>query len=173
GALMTTFPTTSPAIDRSRGRALLWLGLCLCLLGPALVVAQFSLKRLAVPWYSPALATLGACLLLASLVRRRTVVRFLALLLVVGSVDDLEAAKKTKADFPHLVVVCDEKHELVEAVEAVHAGVGPDGRDVAVPTTLLIDGSGTVRWAFRPDGVLERLSPAEVLAAIDRHVPAE
>jgi hypothetical protein len=81
---MTTVSATAPQVQRSRGRALLWLGLFVCLLGPALIVAQFSLKRLSMPWYSPALATLGACLLLASLVRRRTVVRFLALVLVVG-----------------------------------------------------------------------------------------
>src|SRR5689334_8882131 len=81
---MTTVSATPPQVQRSRGRALLWLGLGLCLLGPALVVAQFSLKRLSMPWYSPALATLGACLLVASLARRRTVVRWLALLLVVG-----------------------------------------------------------------------------------------
>jgi hypothetical protein len=62
----------------------LWLGLFVCFLGPALVAAQMSLKRLSTPWYSPALAMLGACLVIFSLIRRRTVVRYLALLLVLA-----------------------------------------------------------------------------------------
>src|SRR2546426_584807 len=44
----TLFPYTT--LFRS---AYFWAGICACLLGPALVVAQFSLKHLAVPWYSP------------------------------------------------------------------------------------------------------------------------
>jgi hypothetical protein len=32
--------------------------------------------------------------------------------------------------------------------------------------------SGPVRWLFRPDRFLERLLPAQLLAAIDAHTPA-
>jgi hypothetical protein len=45
------------------------------------------------------------------------------------------------------------------------------GQDPAAPTTILVDGQGTVRWLFRPDRFLERLSPAQLLAAIDEHMP--
>jgi hypothetical protein len=55
-----------------------------CLLGLALTAVQFSLKFLFTPWYMPALATLGALLLLVSVARRRSVVRIVALLLVAG-----------------------------------------------------------------------------------------
>jgi peroxiredoxin len=93
---------------------------------------------------------------------------------VVVSVEGREAAEATKAQFPHLTVVSDEKRELSEAVEVIHKHSNPhDGGDTAAPTTLVIDGGGTVRWTYRPDYVLGRLSPAEVLAAIDRNMPAE
>src|SRR3954469_9285638 len=92
---------------------------------------------------------------------------------LVVSVEDREAAKETKAHFPHLTGVSDEKRGLSEAVEVIHKHSNPKGGDTAAPTTLLIDGGGTVRWTYRPDYVLGRLSPAEVLAAIDRNMPAE
>ncbi len=72
--------STSPANEPSRGRGLFWLGLLLCLLGPALVAAQFALlKRLDVPWYCPALASLGALMLLLSTAKRPTIPRVLFL----------------------------------------------------------------------------------------------
>jgi hypothetical protein len=77
-------PTRSAPPEPARGRGYLWAGIALCLLGPALVVAQFSLKVLIVPWYSPALATLGAVLLLAALARRRSFTRALVFLLIVA-----------------------------------------------------------------------------------------
>src|SRR5262245_17276925 len=74
--------TTAPANNRSRGRAYFWAGIGACLLGLGLVVAQFSLKPLGVPWYAPILATLGVALLIVALIRRRTVSRVIALVLV-------------------------------------------------------------------------------------------
>jgi peroxiredoxin len=92
---------------------------------------------------------------------------------VVVSVEGREAAEATQAQFPHLVVVSDEERSLVGAVGVVHRRSAPGGGDSAAPTTLLVDGEGTLRWAFRPDRVLTRLSPAQLLAAIDREMPAE
>jgi peroxiredoxin len=92
---------------------------------------------------------------------------------VVVSVEGREAAAATQADFPHLVVVSDPERKLAEAVEVVHRRSAPGGGDTAAPTTFLIDGGGTVRWTFRPDRVLTRLSPSELLAAIDREMPAD
>src|SRR4051812_2031820 len=92
---------------------------------------------------------------------------------VVISVEDREQAEKTKADFPHLIVVADAERKLVDAVEVIHQGAGHDGGDTAAPTTILVDGSGTVCWTFRPDRVLTRLTPAQLLAAIDREMPAD
>jgi peroxiredoxin len=92
---------------------------------------------------------------------------------VVISVEDREAAAATQADFPHLVVVSDADHKLSDAVEVIHRHSAPGGGDTAAPTSILVDGSGTVRWTFRPDRVLTRLSPSELLAAIDREMPGE
>jgi hypothetical protein len=66
----------------SRGRATLWLGLGLALIGPVLYVAQLKMGRTVTPWYLPALATLGAVMAFSSLRRRPTVTRALALVLV-------------------------------------------------------------------------------------------
>src|SRR4051794_29736012 len=41
--IVATLLTTPTAKERSRGRAYFWAGICACLLGLALVVAQFSL----------------------------------------------------------------------------------------------------------------------------------
>src|SRR5262245_3790424 len=80
---MGTLSTTAPANERSRGRAYLWAGIGLCLLGMALAVIQYSvLKQTIVPWYIPVLTTLGVCLVVYSVARRRTVVRVVALGLI-------------------------------------------------------------------------------------------
>src|SRR4051812_43141500 len=86
---------------------------------------------------------------------------------VVVSIEDQEAAQATQADCPHLIVLSDSKRELSSALQILHERSAPGGKDTAVPTTILVDGSGTVRWLFRPDRVFNRLSPAEVLSAID------
>jgi peroxiredoxin len=92
---------------------------------------------------------------------------------VVVSVEDQEAARASQAAFPHLAVVSDAERKLSDAVEVIHQRSAPGGGDSAAPTTILIDGSGTVRWTFRPDRVFNRLSPAQVLAAIDKEMPAD
>ncbi len=78
-AIVATTPTAS---QRSQGRAYFWAGIGACLLGLALAVAQFGLKHLAVPWYTPMLATLGAFLLVVAVARRRSIPRVVALVLV-------------------------------------------------------------------------------------------
>ena len=59
------------------------LGLGLAVLGVAGYAAQLSLGRLMLPWYMPAAALLGVVLVVASLRKRRTVWRWLALVAVV------------------------------------------------------------------------------------------
>jgi peroxiredoxin len=91
---------------------------------------------------------------------------------VVISIEDREAARATQAEFPHLVVVSDESRNLADAVAVIHPNSNPSGGDTAAPTTILVDGGGTVRWTFRPDRFLTRLSPSQVMAAIDKEMPA-
>jgi peroxiredoxin len=91
---------------------------------------------------------------------------------VVVSLEGREDAEKTQAQFPHLRVVADEERGLADAVEVIHLNSGRHLQgDTTAPTTLLIDGGGVVRWTFRPGNVVRRLSPDEVLAAIDREMP--
>src|SRR5215218_8619020 len=86
------------------------------------------------------------------------------------SVEGTEDARKTQADYPHLTVVSDESHDLSEAAGLIHPHAAPDGGDTDVPTTILVDRHGTVRWLYRSPSVIERLSPDEVLRAVDRHL---
>lgn len=90
--------------------------------------------------------------------------------IVAVSNDDLSATAQTQAKFPHLVMVSDRKQVLAKAAGTIHAGVAPDGSDTNAPTTILTDVSGKVLWLFRPDRFIERLSPKQLLAAIDSHL---
>jgi peroxiredoxin len=82
--------------------------------------------------------------------------------------DGLDEARKTQAQFPHLVVVSDAQQNMAKALQVIHAGAGRDGQDTNAPTTFLIDGRGQVRWFFRPERFIVRLSADELLKAIDR-----
>jgi alkyl hydroperoxide reductase subunit AhpC len=90
---------------------------------------------------------------------------------VVISLEDQEKAQLTQADFPHLVVVADADRHLCKALDVIHPGVAPGGQDAAAPTTFLVDGTGKVRWLFRPKRHLVRLSPEELLAKVDEYLP--
>jgi peroxiredoxin len=89
---------------------------------------------------------------------------------VAVSIEDQEKAQLTQKDFPHLVVVADAERRLSKALDVIHAQSAPDGGDTAAPTTLLVGGAGDVRWIFRADRVFRRLSPEEVLVAVDQHL---
>jgi peroxiredoxin len=89
---------------------------------------------------------------------------------IVSSVEGVDDAKKTQADFPHLVVLADQGRGLSNAVELIHPHSAPDGGDTDAPTTIVVDRGGTVRWLHRAPRVLERLSPDEVVQAIDKNL---
>jgi hypothetical protein len=77
-------------------------------------------------------------------------------------------ARKTQADFPHLTVLSDEGRGLSEAAGLIHTHAGPDGGDIDIPTTILVDKRGTVRWLYRSPSVIARMSPDDLLLAIDQ-----
>jgi alkyl hydroperoxide reductase subunit AhpC len=89
------------------------------------------------------------------------------------SLEDHQTAQLTQAQFPHLVVVPDPARTLIDRINVIHHGVAPGGGDAAAPTTILVDGDGIVRWVYRPERHIVRLSPQEVLAAIDDHLAAK
>jgi alkyl hydroperoxide reductase subunit AhpC len=90
---------------------------------------------------------------------------------IVVSVEGRDDTQKTQADFPHLTVLSDEARGLSDAAALIHPHAAPDGGDVDVPTTILVDRRGTVRWIYRSPSVIARLSPDEVLRAIDQNIP--
>ena len=88
--------------------------------------------------------------------------------LIAVSNDDLETAKQTQNDFPHLEIVSDPEQNLAKAVAVVHVGQAPGGGDTSAPTTFLVDGDGYVRHVYRPERFLTRLRPDELLAIINQ-----
>ena len=85
---------------------------------------------------------------------------------VAVSVDNLEDSNETSQKYPNLVVVADTDHKLVDAVQVQYGSEG--GKEVAAPTTILVDKHGVVRALFRPTNVGGRMSAGEVLAMVDK-----
>jgi peroxiredoxin len=90
--------------------------------------------------------------------------------IVAVSIEGPEKAAKTQAEYPHLLVLADQARSLAGAAELLHRRSAPDGDDTAAPTVILIDRTGTVRWLFRPEKHIVRLTAAEKLAAVDEHL---
>jgi hypothetical protein len=90
------------------------------------------------------------------------------------SVEGQEDARQTQAQFPHLLVLADERRGLSDAAELIDPkNKGPNDSAIDAPTTILVDRRGTVRWLYRPGAVITRLSADEVLQAVDQHMRAE
>jgi hypothetical protein len=60
------------------GKLMLFLGMLVAVTGVGIYVFQLRAKDLSTPWYMPILATVGLALVLAALVRSRTVWRWIA-----------------------------------------------------------------------------------------------
>lgn len=93
--------------------------------------------------------------------------------IVAVSLDGLEDTARSQEKFPHLVVLSDGEQTLTRAAEVLAPQHSPAGGETAAPTTILIDRQGQVRWVFRPDYYLHRLSPDELLAALQKHLRTE
>ncbi len=61
---------------------------------------------------------------------------------IVVSLEGLDDAKKTQAEYPHLLVLADQGRGLSEAVDLIHSHAAPDGADADTPTTILVDRHG-------------------------------
>lgn len=76
--------TTSPLEPRrASGRFFLLSGIALAVLGVVGYAVQIKAQRLATPWYLPLAATIGLFLVAVSLILRRGLWRFVALVLMV------------------------------------------------------------------------------------------
>jgi peroxiredoxin len=89
---------------------------------------------------------------------------------VAVSMDGLDDSRKTQDKFPHLVIVSDEKEGLARAAGTLAPQHSKDGGDTNAPTTILMDRRGEVRDVMRKDRFLERFTPDQVLAEVDKHL---
>jgi peroxiredoxin len=90
--------------------------------------------------------------------------------IVAVSLDNREDTAKTAEKFPHLIILSDGDRGLATAAEVLGPHPSPTGEETTAPTTILIDRRGQVRWVFREDSYLVRLSPRELLARVDEHL---
>jgi peroxiredoxin len=90
--------------------------------------------------------------------------------IVAVSLDSVEDTAEMKKQFPDLIMISDAEANLSKAVEVLGPQRDQKGNETDSPTTILVDHNGQVRWVFRPDLVLRRLSPEELLKAIDEHL---
>jgi peroxiredoxin len=89
---------------------------------------------------------------------------------IVVSLEGHDETHRTQADYPHLTVLSDEGQGLSKAAGLIHSHAAPDGSDTDFPTTILVDKHGIVLWLYRSSSVIARLSPEEVLQAIDLYL---
>ncbi len=90
--------------------------------------------------------------------------------IIAVSLDDLEDSAKTQTKFPHLAIVSDADQTLAKAANVLGPHHAPDGKETTAPTTILIDNKGVVRWVFRPDVYITRLSATELIAKVDEYL---
>jgi alkyl hydroperoxide reductase subunit AhpC len=88
---------------------------------------------------------------------------------VVVSLEGLDDAKKTQDKYPDLLVLADKKRGLANAAGWIHPNAAPDG-DANAPTKILVDRTGIVRWLYREPNEVARMSPDDVLHAIDTNL---
>jgi hypothetical protein len=76
----------APAISRKPGRIWIWIGILVLVGGIVAVILQYTVfKQLMMPWYAPALATLGVLLVAVATFQRPTFTRGLILAVVVAA----------------------------------------------------------------------------------------
>src|SRR5437588_869813 len=79
---------------------------------------------------------------------------------IVVSMEGPDDARETQKQFPHLLVLADEGRGLTDAAKLLDTRQkAPSGKEIDTPTTILVDGQGTVRWVYRTPAVVARLSP--------------
>ena len=74
-----------------------------------------------------------------------------------------ELAKRLKVNYRFLA---DRDLAVTRRLGLVHEKSGPDGGDVPVPATVVIDRTGVVRWTAYADNVQDRPDPRLVLDAV-------
>ena len=83
------------------------------------------------------------------------------------SVEPPEVARRLKRRLrSRFTFLSDPDGVLLDALGIRHHAGRTDGADIAFPTAVLVDATGTVRWTFQSDTFRERARPEEVFAAL-------
>lgn len=71
-------------------------------------------------------------------------------------------------------LLADPEGEAIRALGIANRGVhsGPPGRVLPIPTTVLADADGVVRWIDQSENYQRRSDPVRVGAALDAHLAA-
>jgi peroxiredoxin len=93
--------------------------------------------------------------------------------IVAASLDGIEDSEATQKRFPHLTIVSDKEKSLAHAAAVIGPQHAPDGGETVAPTTVLIDRNGHVKRVIRQWNYLNRLSPGELFAEVEQHLPRE
>ncbi len=83
------------------------------------------------------------------------------------SVDSPEASRRLKTRLKsRFTFLSDREGVLLDELGIRHVAGRNDGKDIAFPTAVLVDGAGTVRWIFHADTYRERARAEDIFAAI-------
>jgi peroxiredoxin len=62
-------------------------------------------------------------------------------------------------------VLSDPQAKVIRGYDLMHAGGGPDGKDIARPAEFLVDSAGIVRWSNFTEDIRVRARADQMLAA--------
>ncbi len=83
------------------------------------------------------------------------------------SVDPPEVSQRLKQRLrSRFTFLSDPEGVLLDPLGIRHRN-GRESQDIAFPTAVLVDGSGSVRWVYHSDTYRQRARPEEVFAALD------
>ena len=84
------------------------------------------------------------------------------------SVDPPASSRRLKERLKsRFTFLADPEGVLLDGLGIRHLGGRNDGVDIALPTAVLVDADGIVRWIFHADGYRERARSEEIFAAIE------
>ena len=83
------------------------------------------------------------------------------------SVDPPEVSRRLRDRLEvQFTFLADTESALLDALGIRHHGGSGDGNDIALPTAVLVDGDGIIRWIYQSDTLSERARPEQIFAAI-------
>lgn len=63
-------------------------------------------------------------------------------------------------------VLSDPELKLIGALGLTHPAGSPDGKDISIPATFLVDKDGTIAWRYLGKTVMDRATPEQMIQEI-------